>query len=710
MASLGDLFTEFEKWLKKEKGMHSKQGISKKRRKIIEVASKVTHEVIKQHQTAIKDPLELAELCKQRYEGLEKEDKKGLDFFIDYLTNIETLGAIQKEGEIEAEEEIVRKEETEETISKIIDSDERKIIGRVSLTIKSPAKPTEFYFWSEDKPDLHIEIGSIVTVKGSLTSNGVRLRIIGIVTDMYATSATESPIDDFYSTGYGDATVEPPTARPVVRVVNVSIVYRDDGRFEPPLGNWPVYFANYDEIILAYNADVPEEYRVLSGFTWDDTKTPVPIYLDSRFLLGYEGAHVNISGASGLATKTSYALFLLQAVISRTTASEEPNDVKNKTAAILFNVKEADLMRIDDGPEDWDSLEAELAEDERDITAKLWNACKEEDLDPFSFRPRLKFFAPPRPNEAKKPLTFRSGEKKTTIFSYGLEDLTQSEGLALSSLLNPEDLDEKSLGLISSIYDDLRNGGIALSPRPTNFKSFLTALTKLRPDKGGWLSIGYGTHHSATLNKVQSRLSQAINHQLKGLLLQNDGSGKPVPIEKLNAGDVWVIDISKLHAKGQRLVFTHIYETINMLLEAKRNKETSITLRSKEIDLEPFPERVMVFVDELNKFAPSGKSASALKFSIVDITARGRSIGLSIVGAEQVANQVDEEILSNTSTFIVGRSHALSLKGENFHWLQGGLRDRAMVLEKGDMILWHAVHSRPVMISFPKPLHALGDK
>lgn len=36
--------------------------------------------------------------------------------------------------------------------------------------------------------------------------------------------------------------------------------------------------------------------------------------MDSRFLIGPEGAHLNISGISGLAAKTSYAMFLLKAI------------------------------------------------------------------------------------------------------------------------------------------------------------------------------------------------------------------------------------------------------------------------------------------------------------------------------------------------------------------------------------------------------------
>lgn len=43
-------------------------------------------------------------------------------------------------------------------------------------------------------------------------------------------------------------------------------------------------------------------------------KVTLPVNLNSKFIIGPEGAHLNISGISGLAAKTSYAMFLLKAI------------------------------------------------------------------------------------------------------------------------------------------------------------------------------------------------------------------------------------------------------------------------------------------------------------------------------------------------------------------------------------------------------------
>lgn len=296
---------------------------------------------------------------------------------------------------------------------------------------------------------------------------------------MYTTSAILSPIDDFYSTGYGDPSVELATARPVIKVTKVSVVYRTDGRFEPPMGNWPVFFATSSEITEAYGAEIPDEFAILAGFTWDDTRTAVPIYVDSRFLLGYEGAHLNISGASGLATKTSYALFIIFSAISKTIQSLITGNRSDNVAAVLFNVKEADLMRIDDGPSTIEQLN-DLIEQSDKRNMELWNSCIDEGLNPFEIKTRMKFFAPPSPENSKQPLTFRSHEKQTELFHYGLSDLTQHGGVALSSLFDPQDLDEKAVSLISSIVDDINaHTDFKLNPKPNTFKELISVLPLL---------------------------------------------------------------------------------------------------------------------------------------------------------------------------------------------------------------------------------------
>src|SRR5712692_3721328 len=75
-------------------------------------------------------------------------------------------------------------------------------------------------------------------------------------------------------------------------------------------------------------------------------------YLDRQYVLGPESAHVNISGISGLATKTSYAMFLLQSILQKIDSSE--------VAVIIMNVKHGDLLKVDEPPKKLDEEQKAL--------------------------------------------------------------------------------------------------------------------------------------------------------------------------------------------------------------------------------------------------------------------------------------------------------------------------------------------------------------
>ncbi|GHT24777.1 hypothetical protein FACS189430_10320 [Bacteroidia bacterium] len=65
-------------------------------------------------------------------------------------------------------------------------------------------------------------------------------------------------------------------------------------------------------------------------------------------MIGPEGAHLNISGISGLASKTSYAMFLLKSI-----QQGYVKDVENESVAFVFlNVKGRDLLAIDQTDEE----------------------------------------------------------------------------------------------------------------------------------------------------------------------------------------------------------------------------------------------------------------------------------------------------------------------------------------------------------------------
>ncbi len=91
-------------------------------------------------------------------------------------------------------------------------------------------------------------------------------------------------------------------------------------------------------------------------------------------------------------------------------------------------------------------------------------------------------------------------------------------------------------------------------------------------------------------------------------LIATAGQGKDIPWNRLKAGRVFVIDMQMLNDRGKKLVFGRAIRELSELMEEE----------TKSLDA------IVVFVDELNKFAPSGvlswRSADSRKQKRVSMT------------------------------------------------------------------------------------------
>ena len=94
-----------------------------------------------------------------------------------------------------------------------------------------------------------------------------------------------------------------------------------------------------------------------------------PGFINFDFISGQKGAHINISGISGIATKTSYALFLLYSIFNaqnrkRDTPTSLLQNV-NASKAVIFNVKGEDLLFLDQANKEFAEQEGRWQEKRR---------------------------------------------------------------------------------------------------------------------------------------------------------------------------------------------------------------------------------------------------------------------------------------------------------------------------------------------------------
>jgi predicted signal transduction protein with EAL and GGDEF domain len=152
------------------------------------------------------------------------------------------------------------------------------------------------------------------------------------------------------------------------------------------------------------------------------------------------------------------------------------------------------------------------------------------------------------------------------------------------------------------------------------------------------------------------------------------------------SAQVTVVGIQTLHDLGQRFV-------VGALLNE--------TFEEKEQSGQRLPLSVVV-LDELNKHAPR-EGSSPLKEMLIDIAQRGRSLGVLLVGAQQTASKVAQEVMENAAIKVVGRLDAAEAERAEYGWMLPSTRARARLLKPGTMVLSQPSIPVPVVLDFPFP-------
>src|ERR671920_1728788 len=210
-------------------------------------------------------------------------------------------------------------------------------VGRVVATELKPSTPHQFHFWTAQQSP--IGIGAIVRVE----DNG---RVVfGVVTDGFAYSDLVSPLHAVIgSAGDPGAVGSEPPPRPEIRLYTAAVLRQVPGEPLQPVPLGPVWLASDQDVALALRMDSYTAHERATGIPvglYAAGGLESPVYLDGDFLLGPEAAHLNITGVSGLATKTSAVEWLLASLFAHFPAS------KGSVAAVCFNVKGPDLCYLD---------------------------------------------------------------------------------------------------------------------------------------------------------------------------------------------------------------------------------------------------------------------------------------------------------------------------------------------------------------------------
>ncbi|MBN2532775.1 MAG: hypothetical protein JXB88_07790 [Spirochaetales bacterium] len=184
-----------------------------------------------------------------------------------------------------------------------------KIIGKIAATEKAPTTIDFFYFWTDKQRILNpFDVIKVEHIDNSIT--------FGVIEEISHITDSDSYLSNYISSDFGDVTAATNMQRIGMNFVKAKVVCNNKNIYTPVLDGSKVYLANSNEVLEALGLDKIENPLPCGYIEMyrDEDKITLPVHFNSQFLIGPDGAHLNISGISGLAVKTSYSMFLLKAI------------------------------------------------------------------------------------------------------------------------------------------------------------------------------------------------------------------------------------------------------------------------------------------------------------------------------------------------------------------------------------------------------------
>lgn len=550
-----------------------------------------------------------------------------------------------------------------------------KVIGKVIATEKNPSTIDNFYFWTDQETILNpFDVVKVNHLKNSIS--------YGVIEEISHITDSANFLSDYVSNDFGNVNTEPNTYRIGMNYIKAKIIGNTSNIYIPVINNSKVELALEDEVAEALglkNVKNPITcgYLEMYNSTSDTEKITLPVNLDSRFLIGPEGAHLNISGISGLAAKTSYCMFLLKSLQDKC-LEDKDEDV----AFILFNVKGKDLLALDEKNE-FTSLE------EKEETLALYKKLGMS-TEPFK---NVKYYYPYSKNKIGNTyLDLEKYEeqkklKRAKLYKYTYEYDKDNLDLMFANL---DDSTQTIDSILNYIISEQGKFG-----KFTNWDDFLTEVQEKcqaggsNPDKeitvASWRKFNriirktiknnyiFGDIHD---EKTETRLGAALKH--------------------IKRNEVHVIDIAKLNENMQGFIFGDVIRSIYNLQLGQYSDDKGVNP----------PKKIIIFIDELNKYASQDiPKNSPILHEILDIAERGRSLGIILFSAEQFKSAIHPRVTGNCSTHAYGRTNAIEIEKKDYRYIPNVYKNMMTRLHQGEYIIQNPMFRSLLNIKFPKPIY-----
>ena len=548
-----------------------------------------------------------------------------------------------------------------------------KLIGKIAATENNPTTIDEFHFWTDTNLILNpFDVVKVSHINGSYT--------YGVIQEIFHITDSAGYLNNYISSDFGDANIQPNTLRIGMNYVKAKFCYNDKSIYIPVQNDAQVFLATQDEIEAALglkdvkNPIICGYLEMYSNTDNIDDKVKLPVKLNSEFLIGPEGAHLNISGISGLAAKTSYAMFLLKSIQDRAIQEDE------NIAFVFLNVKGKDLLSIDEQPTQYENQKFKNIQKE----------YKDLGLDTEPFK-NVKYFYPyDRNNEGtygkeilEDQLRCNKAEKYKFIYEQDKENLD----LLFSNIDDPNQTMDSIINCIMSGQDGFNNC--------QSWEDFLEHVQSK-------CEAGSNNRDKEITVSSWRKFKRIVTKYLKNGTSANLFANRLVhedseirledAIKRIKKHEIYVVDIAKQEEDMQAFVFGNVMRAIYNLKLGDYEKEN--------------PPRIVIFIDELNKYASKDvPKTSPILRQIIDIAERGRSLGIVLFAAEQFRSAIHDRVSGNCSTHAYGRTNSIEVSKKDYSFVPKVYQNMMTRLKQGEYVIQNPMFNSLLSVKFPEPIY-----
>jgi DNA helicase HerA-like ATPase len=596
-------------------------------------------------------------------------------------------------------------------------------VGRIGCPPGQEANVDEFYFWVA--PGSLVEQTQIVRVETALPlPPDDHVTVYGVVEQVYRRSAISSMHMEVAAYD-GDPVVDDlPLENNGVTYAKARVINTFPEVFTPPIEGSTVFSCAGQEAEIAYEMDAYAASRgVCIGLIRNGGRTTAGrAFLDQDFLLGAQAGHLNVNGAAGSGTKSSFLTIATSQTIDAVKARAVGmvgTGKRPSIKAIIFNVKGFDLFFLDR----WSTKFT-------DEDASIWS---EMGASPSVFK-SIAYYAAERPERTGEPVpvsTPRPGDVRA--FSWSLKDIID---LGLFELLFSDEsrANENLMTLINyfshrlsetrtrmrgkerSLYESQgvepsasRTGEETRDARRQLTESLEYAFntsnemgirtfqglldyvqSKAQPEDGDLSEETLQSMSRSTIQALWRRLLRVLNGR-SGLLRRDDVEGSPLALATAGE-DVHVIDLQSIGDQHlQRFVIAAV---LRQLVDWRSGPNADAN------------ETFLVVIDELNRYAPRGAS-DAITSLFEYVASQMRSRGIILFGAQQQGSRASEVVIENSQTRVLGRSGGQELADAIWRGFSEGDRKLALRLAANEKVIVAPNFREALHIKVPRPPWAM---